>query len=224
MTRKLAWVSMSCSLGIHAMVALGLWYLFITAPKELSHIATPITTIVMMEERVVVPTSVQPLSHAPQVETLKHDIVTPSPPKKVKHASLPRHEVSKEQIQTKEVQSSTVQKNEVISEVSPHSASEMPPVADIHPSYLDKVRSQVQSALRYPGMARKMGLEGEAMVEFEIDHKGMVDASKIQLKRSSGKAVLDHSAIQAVMDAMPFDVPITKTLTIAIPISFKLTT
>ena len=88
--------------------------------------------------------------------------------------------------------------------------------------YLSKVRNKIQESLRYPAMAKKMGLEGEAVVQFLIHANGMVHASSIKIAKSSGKAILDRNAVDAIMEALPFELPPKEELEIAIPVVFKL--
>jgi len=92
---------------------------------------------------------------------------------------------------------------------------------DVLSRYLAKVRYKIQESLHYPSMAKKMGLEGEAVVQFLIHANGMVDASSIKIAKSSGKAVLDRNAIDAVLEAIPFELPPKEDLEIVIPVVFK---
>lgn len=94
---------------------------------------------------------------------------------------------------------------------------------DVLSHYLAKVRYKIQESLHYPSMARKMGIEGEAVVQFLIHANGMVDASSIKIAKSSGKAVLDRNAVDAVLEAIPFELPPKEDLEIVIPVVFKLT-
>ncbi|KFL34617.1 MULTISPECIES: energy transducer TonB [unclassified Sulfurospirillum] len=93
---------------------------------------------------------------------------------------------------------------------------------DLLLAYLAKVRQKIQESLRYPSMAKKMGVEGEAVVQFLIHANGTVDASSIKIAKSSGKAILDRNAMDAILDAVPFDLPPKAALEIAIPVVFKL--
>ena len=90
-------------------------------------------------------------------------------------------------------------------------------------AYLSKVRQKIQESLRYPSMAKKMGTEGEAVVQFLIHANGMVDASSIKIAKSSGKALLDRNAIEAVLEALPFELPPREEIEIKVPVVFKLT-
>lgn len=94
---------------------------------------------------------------------------------------------------------------------------------DLLSVYLAKVRHKIQESLRYPSMAKKMGLEGEAVVQFLIHTNGMVDTSSIKIAKSSGKAVLDRNAIDAVIEALPFEFPPREEIEIKVPVVFKLT-
>lgn len=94
---------------------------------------------------------------------------------------------------------------------------------DLLSLYLAKVRHKIQESLRYPSMAKKMGLEGEAVVQFLIHTNGMVDTSSIKIAKSSGKAVLDRNAIDAVIEALPFEFPPREEIEIKVPVVFKLT-
>ena len=93
---------------------------------------------------------------------------------------------------------------------------------DLLSIYLAKVRQKIQESLRYPSMAKKMGIEGEAIVQFLIHSNGMVDASSIKIAKSSGKAILDRNAIDAILEAVPFALPPKEELEILIPVVFKL--
>lgn len=93
---------------------------------------------------------------------------------------------------------------------------------DLLKAYLAKVRQKIQESLRYPTMAKKMGVEGETVVQFLIHANGMVDASSLKIAKSSGKAMLDRNAMDAVLDAIPFDLPPKEALEIIIPVVFKL--
>lgn len=88
--------------------------------------------------------------------------------------------------------------------------------------YLAKVRQKIQSELRYPLQAKKMGMEGETVVRFLIHSNGMVEESSIKVAKSSGKTLLDRHAIAAVLDALPFEIPPQNELEIVMPIVFKI--
>ncbi|RIK96578.1 MAG: hypothetical protein DCC71_22320 [Proteobacteria bacterium] len=57
---------------------------------------------------------------------------------------------------------------------------------------LEEIRRRLQSALVYPPIARRLGLEGVAWVQFSIDHAGA--AHDVDVARSSGHPMLDKAA------------------------------
>ncbi len=64
---------------------------------------------------------------------------------------------------------------------------------------LSEIRRRIQAAVEYPLLARWRGVEGEALVRFEIDRRGL--AREIRVVRSSGTARLDAAAERAVVRA-----------------------
>lgn len=121
--------------------------------------------------------------------------------------------VTEERVSTQ----TTTSSNEKVSISASHQSDDLLSV------YLTKVRHKIQESLRYPSMAKKMGLEGEAVVQFLIHTNGMVDTSSIKIAKSSGKAVLDRNAIDAVIEALPFEFPPREEIEIKVPVVFKLT-
>lgn len=111
----------------------------------------------------------------------------------------------------------TTSSNEKVSISASHQSDDLLSV------YLAKVRHKIQESLRYPSMAKKMGLEGEAVVQFLIHTNGMVDTASIKIAKSSGKAILDRNAIDAVIEALPFEFPPREEIEIKVPVVFKLT-
>lgn len=93
---------------------------------------------------------------------------------------------------------------------------------DLIAVYLAKIRNKIQESLHYSSMAKKMGLEGETVVRFLIHSNGMVDSSSIKIAKPSGKAILDRNAIDAILEALPFEAPPKEDLEIVIPVVFKL--
>lgn len=169
----------------------------------------------------------------PVVEEIKHDI---TPPPEPIVAKKPEKKVPKEIVKAvptpKQIVTSASSPEPFVEQrveaVAPAKAQEQAVSAptrqsdDLLSIYLAKVRQKIQESLRYPSMAKKMGVEGEAVVQFLIHANGTVDASSIKIAKSSGKAVLDRNAIDAVLDATPFELPPKEALEIAIPVVFKL--
>ena len=66
---------------------------------------------------------------------------------------------------------------------------------------LAEIARRVQQVASFPPIARARGLEGEALVAFEITREGA--PHKIHTVRSSGSVALDRAAERAVSDAAP---------------------
>jgi protein TonB len=64
---------------------------------------------------------------------------------------------------------------------------------------LAEIRRRLQAAVRYPPSARRRGLEGTSLVEFEIDPAGL--ATAIALAGSSGHPILDRAARRSLVAA-----------------------
>lgn len=63
------------------------------------------------------------------------------------------------------------------------------------------IMRKIEAAKRYPRIARKMGIEGTAVVRFRLRPKGEVEA--VELAESSGSEVLDKAAQETVREAAP---------------------
>jgi protein TonB len=68
--------------------------------------------------------------------------------------------------------------------------------------YFNKVRERIKSKWVYPRPAGERGIEGELLIEFHIAKDGWLEF--IELRRSSGTAILDDAALTAVKLAQPF--------------------
>jgi protein TonB len=69
-------------------------------------------------------------------------------------------------------------------------------------NYPGKVASQLRRALRYPREARREGIKGTVVVSFTISKNGSIGG--VRIARSSGSALLDRAAGEAVQRAAPF--------------------
>lgn len=67
-------------------------------------------------------------------------------------------------------------------------------LADIH--------KRIESAKRYPEIARRSGIEGKSLVSFRINETGQ--PVEIALKGSSGSEILDQESLATVRRAAPF--------------------
>jgi protein TonB len=86
-------------------------------------------------------------------------------------------------------------------------------------AHFSYIRDMVNSKLTYPVIARQMGWEGKVKVSFTISRDGF--ATDIMITQSSGKEVLDNSAVEAVRNASPFPRP-PVSAQIIIPIRYRL--
>ncbi|MCL1916525.1 MAG: TonB family protein [Desulfovibrionaceae bacterium] len=77
----------------------------------------------------------------------------------------------------------------------------------------------VRRHLIYPEQARRLGWSGTATVAFVITQDGWVE--DLSLRESSGRAVLDKAAREAVLAAAPLPPPPVRTR-VVLPIAFKL--
>lgn len=216
------------SVSLHGMLAVFLFMGATVLPKPnvqeaiITHIhlldeplATPLPQVL---EPQMMPQSPEPIVEKKPEKKVKKEVLKPAPsPKKAEEpVMLPSHE----SFATSDVMEK--------SETAPSQEEAKRTLASTHHSedlllvYLAKVRHKVQESLRYPSMAKKMGLEGEAIVRFLIHPNGMVDASSVVIAKSSGKAILDRNAINAVLDALPFELPPQEEMEIVIPVVFKI--
>jgi protein TonB len=66
---------------------------------------------------------------------------------------------------------------------------------------LEVIRRRLQSALVYPPLARRRGIEGTTTIEFEIGPAGR--AADVRTTASSGSDLLDRAAERCAVDAGP---------------------
>ncbi|KQY15259.1 TonB family protein [Rhizobium sp. Root482] len=69
-------------------------------------------------------------------------------------------------------------------------------------NYPGKVRSKLQRAFRYPAKAKREKIRGVVQVSFALSSSGSV--SSVSIAKSSGSAILDQAALEAVERAAPF--------------------
>ena len=84
-------------------------------------------------------------------------------------------------------------------DTAPARAEDAVPEARSVDDRLSEIRRRIQAAIEYPVLARWQGIEGETLVRFEIDRRGL--AREIRVVRSSGIARLDAAAERAVVRA-----------------------
>jgi protein TonB len=66
---------------------------------------------------------------------------------------------------------------------------------------LQAIIRKIEAAKRYPRAARRMGIEGAAVVRFKLQPRGQVEA--VELLESSGSEILDKASLETVRDAAP---------------------
>jgi protein TonB len=81
------------------------------------------------------------------------------------------------------------------------------------------IQRRIRERLRYPEGARRSGLRGSAELVFTIMSDGAVQ--DLRIARSSGEALLDEAALEAVSRAAPFPPPPGQ-FRISAPIVFRL--
>jgi protein TonB len=108
--------------------------------------------------------------------------------------------------------------------VSPGNSGMSPGNAALTADYARRNYTYIQRRIRdrlvYPSPARRAGIQGVAEIAFTIHENGRVSAVTVQ--KSSGSAVLDDAAVDAVLAAAPFPRPPAPARR-AIPVSFRLT-
>ena len=216
------------TLFLHVMIAYALFMGSMMIPKpairefvvtQVSFLEEPLPTPVAQELKQEVSRKPEPIVEKhPEKKVKKEPVKTLIPIQKPMQEPIVSSAPSSDSVveQTVEVPVTTAKTQEKASASSSFHSD------DLLSLYLAKVRHKIEESLRYPSMAKKMGLEGEAIVQFLIHANGMVDASSIKIAKSSGKAILDRNAIDAVLEAIPFELPPKEELKIAIPVVFKL--
>lgn len=211
------------SISLHVMIAYALFMGSMVIPK--SALREFVVTNVMLLEEPLPNTLNEEIRQ--EVPLISEPIVEKKPEKKVKKEQVKTALPMKESLSTPSPSSETFAEQSVetpssVKAQEKASASSARQSDDLLLRYLAKVRQKIQESLHYPAMAKKMGIEGEAVVRFLIHTNGMVDASSITIAKSSGKAILDRNAIDAVLEAIPFELPPKEDLEIVIPVVFKL--
>jgi protein TonB len=82
------------------------------------------------------------------------------------------------------------------------------------------IQRRIRDKLVYPSQARRAGIQGLTEVVFTIHQDGSV--SGVSVRVSSGQAMLDQAALDAIYAAAPFRPPPPAAAKIAVPVAFKL--
>jgi protein TonB len=83
----------------------------------------------------------------------------------------------------------------------------------------ESIRASTYRQLRYPAVARRLGWAGQVVLRFRVDAAGQVSSEAIMV--SSGFALLDESALDALKRAAPFPVR-GPDLEVILPVVFAL--
>ena len=81
-----------------------------------------------------------------------------------------------------------------------------------------KIYQAIQRAKRYPRMAKKLGIQGIALVTFTLTTSGKV----INIQTSGAKSILLKSAKKTIIEASSSFPRPSQNITISVPISYKL--
>ena len=87
-------------------------------------------------------------------------------------------------------------------------------------AYMAQLTKLLQSNLIYPQDAKKKKVEGTSLVSFVITESGGIQPNTLVVKRSSGSAALDASALRTVAGSAPFQKP-PKELNVSIELEFE---
>lgn len=86
---------------------------------------------------------------------------------------------------------------------------------------LTEIRAKIERAKRYPALAKKLGVQGRALVQFRIGANGL--PQEVRLQSSSGSPLLDEEALATIKRAAPFR-PIADPTALEVAIRFELPT
>ena len=73
--------------------------------------------------------------------------------------------------------------------------------------YMAKVTKQIQGQLVYPKEVKENGVGGVTTIAFTITPSGDIRDGSLRVRKSSGHAALDASAVKAARAAAPFEAP-----------------
>lgn len=85
--------------------------------------------------------------------------------------------------------------------------------------YLAGLRKAIQSRTVYPPEVRQKDYTGESAIAFRITDDGGIQPGSLKVRRSSGHAVLDESAMQAALASVPLARP-PRQMEVVLVISF----
>lgn len=86
-------------------------------------------------------------------------------------------------------------------------------------TYLARLAKLLRNNLAYPEEVRKHGIEGVSTIAFTVVKSGDIKMDSLRVKKSSGHAALDFSALKSARASAPFEKP-PKGLDVSIAVSF----
>lgn len=87
---------------------------------------------------------------------------------------------------------------------------------EISENYYRQVLERIEENRKYPYAARKMKVQGRAVVQFVIETDGT--AGDVEIAESSGSSLLDKAALAAVAASSPFPPPPPEVFSKAVPL------
>lgn len=91
------------------------------------------------------------------------------------------------------------------SELQTQETTAQPASLDWQDGYLASLAGRLERHKIYPVAARRLGLEGEALVQLRLDHNGEVES--VQILQSTGHRMLDDAILRMVREAQPLPAP-----------------
>ncbi|MDR2491806.1 MAG: energy transducer TonB [Spirochaetaceae bacterium] len=156
----------------------------------------------------------------PSADAVPISIVDISEHKSTRPAAVPRvREPPKEAPPVEDEIAETVVETEEETAAAGESSVDIDAAQYVKDNYT-YVQRRILQELIYPSKARRTGVQGVVEVVFTINSNG--SAVDIEVRKSSGKPILDEEALRAVQSASPYRRP-KNPVRIIIPVSFKLT-
>lgn len=93
--------------------------------------------------------------------------------------------------------------------------------ADVLNAYLAQLAKRLRANLIYPPEAKKKRLEGFPQISFVVTESGAIKPNTLTVKKSSGYALLDASALKTAAVSAPFQKP-PRELGVSIAIAFEI--
>jgi protein TonB len=112
-----------------------------------------------------------------------------------------------------------------ITSATPSPGKKSPNLSQMRGAYMRALVPRISKSYYYPAMARRLGQEGRVLVALRIDARGeLVD---VKVHRSSGHAILDKAAVDALrrlgrLPAPPSELLGKGTLKIIVPMHYNL--